>query len=126
MGISEQDGPSIDAPVSDRGNREFHVKIALSVRDIGLLWRMAAAHALTISGLEQEDIEEVIGPLDDPSIAECLAMLLVPQPTAGCVMTDFSVEPVTRVTRRKPAKVNRLRVSPFAHIGVNAAIVRPR
>lgn len=126
MEISEQDGSSIDVRDSDPGNREFHVKIALSVRDINLLWRMAAAHALTISGLEQEDVEEVIGPLEDPSVTECLAMLLVPTPMAGCALMDFSVEPVTRITRRKPVKVKRPRVSPFAHMGVNSHFLRSR
>jgi hypothetical protein len=124
MGITEQVDRSIDTPVSDRERREFNVKITLSVRDIGLLWRMAAAHALAISGLEQEDVEEVIGPLDDPSITECLAMLLVPGPMAGCALTDFSVEPVTRITRRKSVKVKRPRISPFAHMGENSVLLR--
>ncbi|MEO8723664.1 MAG: hypothetical protein ABI395_09115, partial [Sphingobium sp.] len=88
----------------DPGGTEFLVTIALSVRDVDLLWRMAATHALSIAGLEQEDVEDVIGVLEDPSIADCLAMLLVPKPVAGCVITSFSVASATRVPRRKPAK----------------------
>jgi hypothetical protein len=81
----------------------FVVSIALSVRDVNLLWRMAAAHALDMTGMEQEDVEDVIGALDDPSISDCLAMLLVPKPIAGCALSGFSVEPSLPVARRQPS-----------------------
>lgn len=80
-------------PKGDNG-AAFDVCLKVDITDAALLWRMAAAHALAVSALEMEDIEEVIGPMEDPSLADCLAMLLVPQSVAGCALTDVRIERV--------------------------------
>jgi hypothetical protein len=38
-----------------------------------------------------EDVIDVIGPEEDPSIAECVTALTVPTFVAGCTLADFEI-----------------------------------
>jgi hypothetical protein len=89
----------------------FEVAITMQVRDAALLWRMAAAHALATTGLDQSDVEDVIGPMDDPSLPDCIAMLLAPRNIAGCSFSAFRVDRRVKPTRA-PRSARSRRVTP--------------
>ena len=98
--------PHVDADLFDIG-------IRVRVKDVALLWRMAAAHALSMPGLEPEDVEEIIGPMEDPSLADCLGLLLTPKAIAGCSFAEFSVNGAAkppRSPRRRKSRIKTLRV----------------
>lgn len=69
----------------------FKVVIRIRVENAGLLWRMATARALAFGDLSHEEIEEMLGPAQDPSIGDCVAMLLAPRAIAGCSFEDFAI-----------------------------------
>src|SRR3954468_12261210 len=69
----------------------FTVTLKLEVEDAGALWSAAAEKALQAPGTTLEDVLDTLGPREDPSIADCLAMLTAPDALAGCALDDFSV-----------------------------------
>ena len=81
----------------------FEVTIRLNVDDPGLLWRAAAAQALSYSGCEATDLEEMLGPIEDPNLADCVAMLLGPRALSGCLYEAFAVRAVEPAAVREPA-----------------------
>mgnify|MGYP000851834540 FL=1 len=63
--------------------QDYMFTIRVSVDDKDLLWRTAAAHLLS-AGIEgEEELIELIGPCEDPEIAECLSLLLGPRQLPG-------------------------------------------
>ena len=78
------------AAVAEPGE-EYRVELRFSVRDARSLWAAAAAKAMSVGLLTIEDVEDTLGPCDDPSVADCLAMLAEPAALAGCKLEDFSV-----------------------------------
>ena len=73
----------------------------ISVTDATDLWRAAAAHALSYES-DQGDVEDVLGPMEDPSIADCLAMLIGPRNVPGCRFDSFVLIPEVNGQSRKP------------------------
>lgn len=63
--------------------QDYIFTIRVSVDDTGLLWRTAAAHLLSTGIRGEEELIELIGPREDPEIAECLSLLLGPQQLPG-------------------------------------------
>lgn len=74
----------------DEGSH-FDIRICVSVQDAATLWRMAAATAMTSGGLTEADVEDMLGPCEDPNIADCLGLILGPGMLAGCTFEDFAV-----------------------------------
>ncbi|QHL89746.1 hypothetical protein GVO57_01535 [Sphingomonas changnyeongensis] len=70
--------------------REIDVTVRLSVNDAGSLWAAAAAKALS-AGMTIDEIAETIGPREDPSVADCIALLCEPAGLPGCAIEDFTV-----------------------------------
>jgi hypothetical protein len=70
---------------------EHEVMLKFEVSDATALWG-AAASQLARGGLCASDIDETIGSIDDPSIDDCLATLVVLRGTEGCDLIDFRVE----------------------------------
>lgn len=70
---------------------DYNLTLSLCVRDRQQLWRMALARALEYENLDQDDIEEMIGPIEDPQLADCLTLLLMPQHVAGTVITGIAI-----------------------------------
>lgn len=71
----------------------YVISMRLSVRDAGLLWRLAAAQAMS-RGCTEDDVTETFGPMEDPSLPDCIAMLIGPSDLAGCCFEEFSIIPV--------------------------------
>lgn len=69
----------------------FSATLTLNVEDARALWTAAAEKALQAPGMTLSDVLDTIGPREDPSIADCIAMLVVPAGIAGCTLDDFTV-----------------------------------
>lgn len=69
----------------------YRVTLSLSVADVGALWSAAAERALATPGATLADVIETLGPREDPSVADCIAMLAMPGAIGGCVAEDFAV-----------------------------------
>ncbi|PZQ52054.1 MULTISPECIES: hypothetical protein [Novosphingobium] len=44
------------------------------------------------SDMSYEDVDELIGPIDDPSIADCLMILALPDRVPGCTRLDVALQ----------------------------------
>lgn len=73
----------------------YRVTLTLSIEDAGALWNAAAERALQAPGMTLADVLDTIGPREDPSIADCIAMLTGPAAIAGCAVADYAILPVT-------------------------------
>lgn len=70
----------------------FTATLTLTVEDARALWTAAAEKAMQAPGMTLSDVLDTLGPREDPSIADCIAMLTVPAGIAGCALDDFSVD----------------------------------
>jgi len=68
------------------------VTLAFSVHDREAMWDAAAKKGLAAPGMRLTDVIDVIGPREDPAIAECVAMLAPPSSMAGCTLDRFDIE----------------------------------
>lgn len=71
-----------------RTGSEYHITLKLVVEDTGELWNLAAQRCIDWTA---EEIAETIGPREDPSIEDCLAMVTLPTAIAGCRMVDIAL-----------------------------------
>ncbi len=71
---------------------EFDVILKFSVTDSGPLWH-AAAQRLRNLGLGDDDIDDTLGPIDDPAIRDCLLTLAMPDPVDGCRLEEVEARP---------------------------------
>jgi len=79
-----------DVSIASTTSTAFTATLTLTVEDTRALWNAAAEKALQ-AGMALSDVLDTIGPREDPSISDCLAMLLVPAGIAGCALDDFTV-----------------------------------
>lgn len=79
-------------------SQSFTVTLTLSVEDVRALWSAAAEKALQAPGMTLSDVLDTLGPREDASIADCIAMLAAPAAIAGCALDDFSVRAVPAAT----------------------------
>lgn len=69
----------------------YTVSLTLTVDDARALWAAAADRALAAPGMTLADVLDTIGPREDPSIAECIAMLTAPGALPGCTLDGYDV-----------------------------------
>lgn len=69
----------------------YTVSLTLTVEDARALWAAAADRALAAPGMTLADVLDTIGPREDPSIAECIAMLTAPAALPGCALDSYEV-----------------------------------
>jgi hypothetical protein len=72
----------------------LEVTFHLTVGDMHALWGAAAELAMTVPGMTCEDLVDTIGPREDPSIRECIALLTAPRAIAGCTLETFAVREI--------------------------------
>lgn len=72
---------------------EYHIFLKVAVESVSELWQAAALSCVRNNDLTDADIADTIGPCEDPSIEDCLAMLALPDSIAGCRMIDFGLHP---------------------------------
>lgn len=90
------------SPASAEPRDRFQVVLSLAVSDGEALWDAAAAKALAAPGARLSDVIDVIGPREDPAIAECIAMLAQPAAMPGCDFDSFEVEAVVCDVQPQP------------------------
>lgn len=73
--------------------QHYDTTIRVAVDDPAQLWRRAAAHLLTFTGVDEAGVVEMIGPYDDPAVADCLAVLFGPVAIEGVRYEMFAVRP---------------------------------
>lgn len=69
----------------------YTVTLTLTVDNAEALWAAAAERAMRAPGMTLADVLDTIGPREDPSIGDCIALLAQPQPIAGCGLDNFGV-----------------------------------
>ena len=69
----------------------YRVTLTLTVEDARALWSAAAARAMQAPGMTLEDVLDTLGPREDPSISDCIAMLTAPSAIAGCALEDYGI-----------------------------------
>lgn len=74
----------------EKSLNDYEVILKFSVKDANLLWR-AAAQRLQDSALELDEIEDTIGPVDDPVLQDCLMLLAMPEAIEGCVLAEADI-----------------------------------
>lgn len=72
----------------------IHISLTVSVSDREALWDAAAAKALAMPGMRLSDVVDVIGPREEPEVADCIAMLTQPAALPGCALSCFDVDVV--------------------------------
>lgn len=80
----------------------YDLTIRVAVDDAAQLWRSAAAHLLTFSGVEEDALEELIGLREDPCVADCLTVLLGPMRIEGLRHEIFSIRNAADNDRAQP------------------------
>lgn len=83
--------------------------IGIAVEDARELWAAAARRLLRSPGISLDDVDETIGPIEDPRIGECIAVLVLPFRLPGCMVARFDVREAVRAARVRgePGKVIR-------------------
>lgn len=74
-------------------HQEYSFSLRLRVDSSQQLWQAAASRCRSQSDLSQDDIEEMIGPIEDPSIADCLMIMALPERLPGCTRLDTALQP---------------------------------
>lgn len=75
-----------------RPQPEYRVSLTLAVVDPQALWSAAAARLHSFDGMTADDVLDIIGPREDPDVADCIATLAKPVSMPGCIMDDFWVD----------------------------------
>ncbi|WP_010185062.1 hypothetical protein [Sphingomonas sp. PAMC 26605] len=81
-----------DAIRQDAPQPTYRIHWTLAVTDAAALWGSAFEKGLQSPGLDVAALIDVIGPREDPAVAECIAMLAAPQAMPGCSIPDFWID----------------------------------
>lgn len=73
-------------------NGEYQFVLKLRVDCVAGLWTAAAQHCMRVLASAEDEIIELIGPKEDPSIEDCLTILALPPLMPGCAMLDVSID----------------------------------
>jgi hypothetical protein len=76
----------------DRQQPEYQINVTIAVADPQALWTAAAARLLDAPDMTLDDVLDMIGPREDPSIGDCIATLAQPVAVAGCKMDDYWID----------------------------------
>ncbi len=71
---------------------EFRVSVTLTLTDADRLWHAARERLLAAPGGCEELVEETIGPVEAPQLADCVALLCAPALVPGCSVDDYWVD----------------------------------
>jgi hypothetical protein len=81
-----------DAGPTVVSHEEFWFSLKLRVDSASQLWQAAALRCMSQSEMSYEEVDELIGPIDDPSIADCLMVLALPDRIPGCTRLDVALQ----------------------------------
>lgn len=89
------DGKALAPGASASGEQqEYWFSLKLRVDSPAQLWQAAALRCLSQTDLNRDEVEDLLGPVEDPSIADCLMMLALPERLPGCTRLDTALRPV--------------------------------
>lgn len=71
----------------------FQICVDILVHNPNRLWSAAVSRCRSSTNLEIEEIEDVLGPSEDPDLPACISMLMKPVSAPGCVAIDVTVIP---------------------------------
>lgn len=71
---------------------EYRISLTLGIADVSALWAAASARLLAAPGMTPDDVIDVIGPCEDPSIIDCIATVAKPETLPGCSLDDFWID----------------------------------
>lgn len=74
--------------------QDYWFSLRLRVDSPAQLWQAAALRCLSQADLSPDEVEDLIGPIEDPSIADCLMLLALPERLPGCTRLDTTLQPV--------------------------------
>ncbi|HSX53675.1 MAG TPA: hypothetical protein VLG14_00115 [Sphingomonas sp.] len=86
-------GPETAVVTADAQGKEFEFRLKLRVECPTALWHAAARRCGSSIDPSIDDITDLIGPPEDPSIADCLMALALPDRLAGCTMMYAFLDP---------------------------------
>ncbi|HUD31155.1 MAG TPA: hypothetical protein VMQ93_19995 [Novosphingobium sp.] len=93
--MADYSGESLDSgtvqAVGAQG--EYWFSLRLRVDSAAQLWQAAALRCLSRSDLGQDEVEDLIGPIEDPSIEDCLMLLALPERLPGCTRLETVLAP---------------------------------
>lgn len=69
---------------------EVEIFLRVEINDAIALWQ-AAARRLAHCGLDMDDIDETIGPVEDPLVEACVATLALQDGLEGCELRDIQL-----------------------------------
>lgn len=87
--VNRADGGTI----SKLSSRDLLFALKVRVECPSTLWRAAASHCMRNTAIRVEDLTDLIGPPEDPSIEDCLMALTLPTHIPGCSLLDVHLEP---------------------------------
>lgn len=79
----------IDVPCAMDEDQELEFTLKVRINSLRTLRLAAAAR---FGGDGEEDLAEILGPIEDPAIKDCLMALILPRSIEGCTMLSVSVE----------------------------------
>jgi|GEM_PF-3132627 len=107
-------------------SQRYDVMICVSVNEAQRLWRAAAAYALTYENCSDLDVEDMLGPMEDPSVSACLTMLIGPRDIPGCLFESFALVPVdTAAAHAGHSEVQQARKDRSSSLARVKSIVHP-
>lgn len=78
-----------DAACAANEIQEFEFKLKIRVECHHELREAAVQH---IREYGEEELAELLGPIEDPSLKDCLMAMLLPRPIDGCTLLSVSVD----------------------------------
>ncbi|MDF0541145.1 hypothetical protein PX699_02220 [Sphingobium sp. H39-3-25] len=69
---------------------KFHFTLQLEVNCPTTLWHAAAIRCLKQGNISVDELIDLIGPLEDPSLSDCVMAMALPDTIPGC--TRLAVE----------------------------------
>ncbi|AGH49110.1 MULTISPECIES: hypothetical protein [Sphingomonas] len=121
MNVSVASGGSAHNAGTGNSEMNYRLTLQLSVEDACALWDAAAERCMSVGGLTIEDVEETLGPRQDPSIEDCLITLALPARIAGCTLTDFNLADAGDGLPVAPGAQRNIRAAP-AHQGISSTM----
>ena len=107
---------AVDPKLAGEGQQpEYRLSLTLSVPDADALWAAAAARLLVAPGMTLDDVVDVIGPRQDPSVLDCLTAVVSPDAIPGCVLDDFWIDSLKGCPPRLDSAVTRSDSHPDGH-----------
>jgi hypothetical protein len=107
MDLREFNPAKIRGARRDNPTDGVSVTLSFTIRDRELLWDAAAVAGLSAAGMCLNDVIDVIGPREDPAIAECIAMLAQPASLPGCELAGFEADLIVPAQDRTQTQVYR-------------------